>query len=360
MNYLSDSVSGFIEKLGKTFFLVGYVPALAFTVINYIVFFPAGLKIHPNINITTNPNTNLFNNTTLLLSIIGALIIPIVIGILLMALNTSIIRLYEGRIWILHKTIFWPLQRYNVTRCKQRYGEIVALKAEMRQRLKLLENANEPSEQLKFQQQIDSIAMQIEQEFEKLEKVEPQPSLPFHPKHVTPTALGNVFAIMEEYPFDRYGIDAVLLWTRLRPLLDDAAPKQVERLTNQKTLLDMLLNMSLLAGLTGIEAAISLLFLKNNNLLLWITTLIGLLLFWMFYQSAVSTAWSFGHTVTSCFDYYRELVLKQFNIIKPASLLEEQTIWLKLAAFLRRGEAYYWPQVHQTEIESPHLRQERR
>jgi len=213
--------------------------------------------------------------------------------------------------------------------------------------VELGQTTNTQTKNLTSQQKADAVAKAIENAFDKVEQKNLQQSLPMREYRVTPTALGNTLAIAEEYPFDRYGIDAVLLWPRLRPLLDQTAPDQAQRLTNQKTVLDLVLNLSLLSGILVIEFAFTLVFAylyqPANVIVLWLALVISLLLFWVFYKAGVSAARTLGYFVTTSFDYHRHLVLEQFGLVQPKNILAEQIMWLKLSVFLKRGEPFYWP-----------------
>jgi len=45
----------------------------------------------------------------------------------------------------------------------------------------------------------------------------------------------------------------------------------------------------------------------------------------------------------TAFDYYRGNVLRRFNLKMPNDIEEERVVWLKLSAFIRRGESFYYP-----------------
>jgi hypothetical protein len=61
------------------------------------------------------------------------------------------------------------------------------------------------------------------------------------------------------------------------------------------------------------------------------------------YRAAVSSARSVGNAMRTAFDYYRGNILKRFNLKMPNDIEEERVVWLKLAAFIRRGESFYYP-----------------
>ncbi|MBI3361812.1 MAG: hypothetical protein HY023_11955, partial [Chloroflexi bacterium] len=63
----------------------------------------------------------------------------------------------------------------------------------------------------------------------------------------------------------------------------------------------------------------------------------------MSYRAGVSAARSMGGQLQIFFDYYRGKVLERFGLALPDDLAQEKVIWLRLAAFLRRGEPFYFP-----------------
>jgi hypothetical protein len=168
--------------------------------------------------------------------------------------------------------------------------------------------------------------------------------LPRRAERIKPTALGNVFASMEEYSYERYGMDGVLYWPRLRPLLDE---DYSNLLINTKMILDLFLNLSLLTFIFGVEIVNMLLVRGKPD---WTLLLIGLGVLgvgYVFYRGAVQTAYSLGTTVALCYDYFRTRILEKFGLVKPDDIEAEQTLWLQLGQFLRRGEGFYYPNQHQ-------------
>src|ERR1051325_544762 len=61
------------------------------------------------------------------------------------------------------------------------------------------------------------------------------------------------------------------------------------------------------------------------------------------YRAAVASARAVGNAMRTAFDYYRGSVLHRFNLKMPNDLEEERVLWLKLGAFIRRGESFYFP-----------------
>ncbi len=61
------------------------------------------------------------------------------------------------------------------------------------------------------------------------------------------------------------------------------------------------------------------------------------------YRAAVASARAVGNIMRTAFDYYRGNVLRRFSLRMPNDIEEERVLWLKLAAFIRRGESFYFP-----------------
>ncbi len=220
--------------------------------------------------------------------------------------------------------------------------------------------------------------------------------LPLAPASLMPTALGNVMKAAELYPQQRYRLDAVVIWSRLQPLLP---AEYTELLQQAKTSIDVLLTLSTYTWLFGVPlavwsalrtawplsaaasavvvaialaAALPALTRRNRHwtnragaavvlvagaLSVAFTVLpssgIGtgivraadalllvvdvLLLSWAFYRNAVQAALSYAEKIKSAFDLYRWSVLDQLHIPRPSDLQEERALWEQLTSMLYRG-----------------------
>jgi hypothetical protein len=255
---------------------------------------------------------------------LATVILPLFLGMLLLAFNTLIIKFFEGAGKWQQRTIFRPWMLANQARSKQRYGKLVMLRQEYYKQLaRTAAPATAPAtapaaeaERADALNKITGLRLQIQQEYDRLEQIEAMPSQPYRLDRVKPTALGNTFALMEEYPYDRYGIDSVAIWPRLQPLLPDAVKSNI---ANQK-----LARVPMQFALIGAGAG-------------------SFLVAWLLYRAAVSATATMGLFVTGAFDFYRGLVLEKFGLAQPESVEDEQFVWLKLEAFLRRGEGFKLP-----------------
>lgn len=51
---------------------------------------------------------------------------------------------------------------------------------------------------------------------------------PSQPNRLMPTKLGNILRAAESRPYDKYGLDAVICWSRLWLLLPDGVKKELQ------------------------------------------------------------------------------------------------------------------------------------
>ena len=252
------------------------------------------------------------------------------LGLLLLSLNTPIIKLYENGFFVSP----W-LKRRNKERHERRYVALNARRAAYRQAAET-------------EQDLEEATGRLEMVHEKLEKLESQQQLPHDIDYVMPTALGNAFAKIEEYPYERYGMDAIVYWPRLVAVIPEDYQSQ---LANLKATLDFFLNLSLLAGLFGLGAlAIGVWF---RIIPVFVYGLLALVVAYGVYRLAVASTRDLGELTMSCFDLFRgallENLLGKYDVHEPVNLIAEQQLWQSLASFIRRGEGFYFPHNQATE-----------
>ena len=164
---------------------------------------------------------------------------------------------------------------------------------------------------------------------------------------IMPTQLGNVLKSAEMYTNERYRLDAVLIWSRLQPLL----PKEfMDAAEDSKTSLDLMITLSALilffgSPLSAYLAMITAVSPYLGAITFLIMLLIVLFLSWLTYKNGIQVALAFGENIKSAFDLYRWNVLEGLNLKLPENLDEERKIWADLCEFLYRAhppdEKYY-------------------
>lgn len=147
-----------------------------------------------------------------------------------------------------------------------------------------------------------------------------------------PTALGNRLRAAEYYPLERYGIDAVIIWSRLRPLLP---PEATDQATGARTTLDATVSLLVLATAFGtvwpvVALADGHAALAAFCLLAWPVALAA-------HQAALHAAAAYGQQVRIVFDLHRHVLLDHLGIAAPDDAVEERDLWDSLAQFYQRN-----------------------
>lgn len=154
---------------------------------------------------------------------------------------------------------------------------------------------------------------------------------PSRPGMVLPTRLGNTIAAFEDYPRTRYGMDSIVLWGRLVPLLKE---KQfLEFVSQEKSVFDFLLNTSLVVVCLGLELSYLCLFLGKC----WLSAPILLLTFVAFlilYNGMIVAARQWGTTVRVAFDLYRHDLSQRLGLRPTKSFKKEVKRWRAVSRFL--------------------------
>ncbi|MGB9872579.1 MAG: hypothetical protein ACPLYD_13055 [Anaerolineae bacterium] len=156
---------------------------------------------------------------------------------------------------------------------------------------------------------------------------------PNHLDKMMPTRLGNILRAAEIYPYDRYGIDAAILWPRLRPLL---SPETMALLEDRKTTMAFMLSMALLSALFSLLWC-PLFALSSNRWDLFLLCALGWPLAWLCYEGAVQSAVAYGQQLQATFDLHRRALLQALDRPLPADAGAERKEWLRLTRFFYRN-----------------------
>jgi hypothetical protein len=346
MKNISDTVSESVNYLGQEFLLAYYLPALVFVLAHIYLLIPAWIIAIPlSQGQTTKLVVPLIGEINLT-SIINILVWSLLIGVILFVLNSVLIKLFEGKPYWIKEIFLKLLTKRNEKFYDKHYKFLVDFKKRYLKIENDIRQANSLEEQSKLEIALAQTIVDIQDEYKRIEEeLRPRMILPHNKERICPTSFGNAFAIAEEYSYERYGIDAVLFWPRLRQLMQEKASNHSLLLTQQKTVVDLSINFAFLFGLLAVEAALTSIFLAYQNILL-IVSIIAIILTISFYRASVSAIQVLGELIKISFDYHRGLVLEAFNLKMPNNLSEEQVIWVKLATFIRRGDVFYFPEKY--------------
>jgi len=151
------------------------------------------------------------------------------------------------------------------------------------------------------------------------------------PDHVVrATALGNALAAMEDTAGRNYGLDAVVAWPRLYPLLGDKIRAVVD---DRRDMLDSAARMAVTAALTTVAALV----LLCDAGLWWLLALVPAVLAVVSYVAAVAAAIAYGEAVGSAFDLHRFDLLNALKLRLPKSPEAERLQNEALCAMWRQG-----------------------
>lgn len=146
---------------------------------------------------------------------------------------------------------------------------------------------------------------------------------PTNTKEILPTALGNRLRAAEQYPQTHYGLDGIIVWPRLWPLLPD--PVQ-EAITSSRQALDeavRLFGWGLLTALWGLWA--------------WWAVPLGLGLAVAAWFRALHTAEVYGDLIRTAFDLHRFALYEALRWPPPSDSDTERAYGEQLTAYLFRG-----------------------
>lgn len=249
-----------LKTLAQSLQLSTILPSLMLVLTNVIFVFP---RIWPEMNWE-------LSNLTVVISITS---VAIILSYLLYAFNHPLIRLFEG----------YESPAQLITK-------------------DIMENAYyEQMEKFKaLNEQIETHGLSTIKGIDALQQLDN--SFPTRAGYVLPTALGNVIAAFEDYPYTRYGIDAVAMWPRLVPILKEN--EYLDFVAQQKSVFDFLLNLTVVILICGVELTYLAIYLNQ----IIIAIICGIATFWLFrllYFGAVNGAMQWGYSIRVAFDLYR-------------------------------------------------------
>lgn len=156
-------------------------------------------------------------------------------------------------------------------------------------------------------------------------------SFPSRAAAVLPTKLGNVIAAWEEYAFLRYGMDAVVLWPRLVPIL---RKRDFLRFVNgEKTVFDFLLNLLLISLILGGEFLV--IAAGQRNPVFMLAVILGTVAaVYLLYEALIVAARQWGATVKVAFDLFRHDLHQQLGLKAKDTFEDDCDLWQGLSEYL--------------------------
>ena len=330
-----------LDVQGRAMLVAGLVPALFLVALNLALAWSAtdfSASMAHRLEQTLQPNG------------LAQILLPaVLVGMLFLALNPTLIRACEGD---------GPLMRRLLSRFRranqQRYDRLAGRTLELeRMRATVIARLeSDGAAGLVLRRQADSIARELDAAYGQAD------ALPRQRERVKPTRMGNAYAVLEDYPFERYGMDPMVWWPRL---IGVVPPDYRQAIGEQKTTCDFLLHTAVVFALVAAEALIvgilGVTDLVARIDLVWpalVFVLPALLLAYGLYRLSVRETLALGQLIDGAFDLYRLDLLKQLGIVSAPELQPEPStveapgqrvaaaagaerdIWLALGVFIRR------------------------
>lgn len=154
---------------------------------------------------------------------------------------------------------------------------------------------------------------------------------PSEPEAVLPTALGCTIRAFEDYSRTRYGMDSVALWPRLVPILREAG--HLEFVTQEKAVLDFLMNTCLIIWFIGIECFLYGM-IHGEWVIIFASIPLAIAISLFIYYCMVLAARQWGTMVKVSFDLYRHDLRRALGLRALHSTPDEYVRWRDVSVFL--------------------------
>jgi hypothetical protein len=147
--------------------------------------------------------------------------------------------------------------------------------------------------------------------------------MPAQPERLMPTTLGNLLRAAESHPSDKYGLDAIICWSRLWLVLPEAVKKELQDARAD-------LNTAARVWLWGV------LFLVWTSWAWWavpIALFVALFAHWWMLEAAAT----YGDLLESAFDLHRMKLYQSLHFPLPANPAAENELGAQVTEYLWRG-----------------------
>ena len=157
--------------------------------------------------------------------------------------------------------------------------------------------------------------------------------LPDQKAEVMPTLLGNILKNAELYPYDRYGLDAVLFWPKLYPLFPTQFAEDISQLRGN---VDTMLLVTILAAAFSLVSGGYLLVIRAPWWLFVLCFGGGVITALTSYRGAMGAVMPYAEQIKTAFDLYRNDLLQKMRVPLPTTLEEEKNRWQELGFLVYR------------------------
>jgi hypothetical protein len=321
-----NAFTNYLEKLGTNFLVSSMVPSLALVIASILMFDPI-LEVAAAFRDT---------QSTYQLVTFGLIIFvfTVIIGFTLTALNTYILKMFEGYV------IFPPIRfLYELSRRKhqRRARKLTILRDRLESEVRHLEKHTRQNPELEAKLEL------LKDEYYKVASDYGQ-TYPENPSDILPSRFGNTLKAAENYSGERYGFDGIHFFPRLVQVMPVEYKSNFDAVRNE---LSFLVNMSILSITFSILCMLAVLYS------MWTTTVVvsgpvvflgfldkvlpyffaaavGFISSAIFYNASIFSLGSFSLMIRASFDLFRMDLLKKLELERPKNSIEEFETWNKV------------------------------
>lgn len=321
MTTLVKSLGDFLNLLVQAFNLSSIFPAFVFVILLQLYVLPVLPEDSPLYLVETMDISAQTGVTVILV---------VLLAYLLDAANMNIIRLLEGY-YFSDQFPFDVFRKHNQDHVEQTVTQIRQLESW----IDMLTEQAEREHNLKRRKEQLLLADQLADHHDRLLR-QITDKYPEDTEYVLATPFGNVIAAAEQYPRKAFGMDAIVLWPFLRPILTEKNYAQF--VVREKAVMDFLVNLTVvLAIFGGLFGLVEWFFTGFSWLLVGKLTLIALACCITFLLSVQGAA-SWGVTIRTSFVVFRDDLRQALRLRKVRFYKDERELWETASDFFR-GES---------------------
>lgn len=267
---------------------------------------------------------------------IWIIVLTVLIGYTLTALNTYLLKAFEGYVFW-HRLPFTRMIRHGYVRHAQ---GLIEQREDLKNKIQLLEQKKNRSTEEELS--LNVLKTQYYSLVVSYDLFYPPPNA-----EIMPTKFGNILKASEAYSGTRYGIDGVQFWPRLWHVIPNSYRQTIQDTRNE---LSFLVNMSTLsvvfyllcllailsnAPLPGTTPDWSRVF--DESIRYMIAGTVAFIANRFFNRAALFSVSDFGVMIRSAYDLFRLDLLEQLRLKHPKDSVEEFQTWRNLGELIVLG-----------------------
>lgn len=156
-------------------------------------------------------------------------------------------------------------------------------------------------------------------------------------RDILPTRLGNILLSAERYPLTRYGIDPIIFWPRLFPLLPERFQRDYEEFVREY---EFPLVVSFLSILTGGALGVTALATGQSAVTFLLSFTLPITIAYVGYLVSLPSAVQMGEQQRTAFDLFRGRLLDAWPTVED--VVDERTAFSSIGSFVLNNAPPRW------------------